>query len=318
MNFLDFEYFNAIVKAGNISTAAKDLFVSQQSLSERIARLEKEIGAALFFRGRQITLTPVGKRFQEYSKAALAAQKTMFADLQQLIKTKNTTISVGVHTFEPPPFLTLQLIRFSQRFPQYEVKVHPLQNIYTDNPVLYDMDLILWDTDGETSDELDARWETEPLSYNNKFAVVARKSLLLETYGDQWPAIEKKLIATRDISLVGALPFVSVRNEHNLYYRMQRRIFASSGIEPKIKFQVDMNYLNNEMCINGVAAYIGPEGLCSYKLKSFQKGSDDKEAFCLYKIEVPDVYHGLNISYRKESGCSQIERGFIDLCKALV
>ena len=44
MNFLALEYFLEIERAGSFSAAARKLFVSQQSLSESIQKLEQEVG----------------------------------------------------------------------------------------------------------------------------------------------------------------------------------------------------------------------------------------------------------------------------------
>ena len=44
MNFLNIKYFIAIAEEQNISAAARKLYVSQQSLSEHLKKLETEIG----------------------------------------------------------------------------------------------------------------------------------------------------------------------------------------------------------------------------------------------------------------------------------
>ena len=54
MNMLSIQYFLAIVEEGNISAAARKLFISQQTLSEHVKKLEDELGTPLFKRGRQI------------------------------------------------------------------------------------------------------------------------------------------------------------------------------------------------------------------------------------------------------------------------
>jgi DNA-binding transcriptional LysR family regulator len=53
--------------------AAARLFLSQQALSKRIARLEDELGVKLFRRGQHVELTEAGHRFLEPARQALAA-----------------------------------------------------------------------------------------------------------------------------------------------------------------------------------------------------------------------------------------------------
>ena len=52
MDLDDFRVFLAIYKHGSISKAAASLYMNQSNLSSKIQKLEKEIGAELFVRGR--------------------------------------------------------------------------------------------------------------------------------------------------------------------------------------------------------------------------------------------------------------------------
>lgn len=66
MDLDDFRVFLAIYKHGSISKAAASLYMNQSNLSSKIQKLEKEIGAELFVRGRgrhSIELTNQGEKF---------------------------------------------------------------------------------------------------------------------------------------------------------------------------------------------------------------------------------------------------------------
>ncbi len=66
MTHLEIEAFFEIVKAGSISFAAQNLYVTQPALSRRIKTLESELGYSLFSRRkgqRNIELTPKGEAF---------------------------------------------------------------------------------------------------------------------------------------------------------------------------------------------------------------------------------------------------------------
>lgn len=61
ISLLQIEYFIAVAKSLNFTDAARNLYVSQPSLSKQIALLEKEIGVQLFNRStRGVRLTPAG------------------------------------------------------------------------------------------------------------------------------------------------------------------------------------------------------------------------------------------------------------------
>ena len=52
MNFRNLQYFLAAAEEKNITHAARKLYISQQSLSGHIAKLEEELGVSLFQRGQ--------------------------------------------------------------------------------------------------------------------------------------------------------------------------------------------------------------------------------------------------------------------------
>lgn len=61
MELLDLRYFAEAARCGNFTKAAERLFVTQPTLSRRIARFEQELGVKLFVRESQsVRLTPEG------------------------------------------------------------------------------------------------------------------------------------------------------------------------------------------------------------------------------------------------------------------
>ncbi len=68
MDFTLINSFIAVAEEGSFSTAAKHLFLSQQSLSKQIAKLEAELGTELLVRSRPLRLTQNGKLFLQTAK----------------------------------------------------------------------------------------------------------------------------------------------------------------------------------------------------------------------------------------------------------
>jgi DNA-binding transcriptional LysR family regulator len=68
------EYVIAVAEERHFGRAAARMHVRQQSVSEQIRRLERELGAALFARtSRRVALTPVGEAFLPEARATVAA-----------------------------------------------------------------------------------------------------------------------------------------------------------------------------------------------------------------------------------------------------
>ncbi|MEV7010829.1 LysR substrate-binding domain-containing protein [Streptosporangium sp. NPDC051022] len=74
MELRQLEYAIAVAEELHFGKAAARMHVTQQSVSEQIRRLEKEIGAPLFVRtSRRVTVTAVGEAFLPEARRAVAA-----------------------------------------------------------------------------------------------------------------------------------------------------------------------------------------------------------------------------------------------------
>jgi DNA-binding transcriptional LysR family regulator len=83
MEIRQVQYALAVAEAGNFSTAAEDLYISQSSLSKQIITLEQELGFQIFDRSkRKIALTPAGSAFVIHARAIDQAYRAMMAELR--------------------------------------------------------------------------------------------------------------------------------------------------------------------------------------------------------------------------------------------
>ena len=60
MNFLSMEYFLTVAAKRNITKAAEELHITQQTLSAHIAAVEKELACKLIVRSNPLQLTYAG------------------------------------------------------------------------------------------------------------------------------------------------------------------------------------------------------------------------------------------------------------------
>lgn len=122
MEFKQLEYFRAIVDAGTISGAARDLHMTQPPLSYQIKMLEEELQVPLFLRGKKsITLTEAGKTLYEQ-----AGNLLMLSDLakREVIKSsQSATLHLGM-TPSTVSMMSDHLLRFSKKYPQVHFDVH--------------------------------------------------------------------------------------------------------------------------------------------------------------------------------------------------
>ena len=90
--------FVAAANHGSLTKAARSLFMSQQAMSAAMQSLEKEVGTELFTRqGRNVILTPAGRKLREGAPALLAATQSLSAATRRAANEHVPAFMVG-HT----------------------------------------------------------------------------------------------------------------------------------------------------------------------------------------------------------------------------
>lgn len=101
MDLQQLRYFIAVAETGSFTAAAERAFVTQPTLSAGLARLERELGARLFERGRRgAWLTAQGERFMPHAQAALRAAAAGRAALKPSAPAQR--LRLGVLRSAPP------------------------------------------------------------------------------------------------------------------------------------------------------------------------------------------------------------------------
>lgn len=73
MELTQLKYFCAVARTENITAAAKDLYISQPTLSQTIARLEASVGVKLFIREKgKLRLSAAGRAFLSHAESVLS------------------------------------------------------------------------------------------------------------------------------------------------------------------------------------------------------------------------------------------------------
>lgn len=89
-------YFCAIAEHQSYTKAAKEMNVTQSTLSHAINELEKELNAPLFNRsGKTVTLSPYGHVLLSHAQPALALLDNATAKLRDITSPESGTISIG-------------------------------------------------------------------------------------------------------------------------------------------------------------------------------------------------------------------------------
>lgn len=114
------EYILVLAETGNMTRAAKKLYISQPTLSQFLSKQEQEIGCPLFQRSDGIyTLTPIGNLYADYAKKVLDLTNTLEKNIERISET--SCIRIGTSASRALQMLTSILTDFRKVYPKVEL-----------------------------------------------------------------------------------------------------------------------------------------------------------------------------------------------------
>ena len=119
-----YRVFKEVAETGNISVAAKNLYISQSAVSQSIKQLETALQARLFARSpRGVTLTGEGQMLYQYVRSALGLLATGEDKLSQAQQLLLGTLTIGASDTVTSFFLVHYLDAFHRLHPGIRLKI---------------------------------------------------------------------------------------------------------------------------------------------------------------------------------------------------
>lgn len=305
MNFKNIKYFIAIAEEKNISSAARKLYISQQSLSEQLKKLEEEVGTPLIKRQNPLVLTMAGEVMYENGKKILQDYDTLLSDIQGITAKRRSHITIGIATYAQPPFLPELIQRYEARYPQFDVSV--IKRQHTDiSHNMHGVDLYI------SYLPIDNSLKAVPILADDPYCVMFRKSLAEKAYGASMQEHIQKLIDTQDLSSVSKLPFILLEDRHGQLSEDLAAVFHESGFSPSAGFRSESGDLNLQMCLAGSGALLAPSDYLKRSVQNFRR-NDQKEDDPLlqYPLKISSFRSQLAICYEKDKHLHPAELCFI-------
>lgn len=122
---LDVKYLNYVLMIANkrnMTKAAEELFISQSSLSQFLAKLEQEIGTPLFVRAKgELLLTPAGELYVEAARKVIEIRRNLYQNIRSLDNRGH--ITVGVTSQFGLRMLTEIIPEYKKRWPGITIEI---------------------------------------------------------------------------------------------------------------------------------------------------------------------------------------------------
>lgn len=123
MNFRNLQYFLRAAEEKNITRAAQKLYISQQSLSGHIAKLEEELGVSLFERGNELKLTYAGERLYLLAQRICSLEQEILRETGEISDRRRGRLRLGISYTCGRAILPRLLPDFLKGHPQVEISL---------------------------------------------------------------------------------------------------------------------------------------------------------------------------------------------------
>ena len=124
MNLKQLEAFVQVAEGGSFSKAAKQLFLTQPTISAHISSLEKELNARFFVRNtKEVKLSDDGKELYRYARQMIDLQKKIEERFETGKSESKHLITIAASTIPAQYLLPEILMKFNERYPKEQVKL---------------------------------------------------------------------------------------------------------------------------------------------------------------------------------------------------
>jgi len=124
MNLNQLEAFVQVAEGGSFSKAAKELFLTQPTISSHISSLERELNARLFVRNtKEVSLSEDGIKLYKYAKQMLDLQREIEVTFGMDEEGESHAVTIAASTIPAQYLLPEVLTRFSERYPQEQIRI---------------------------------------------------------------------------------------------------------------------------------------------------------------------------------------------------
>ena len=275
MDLTQLRYFETIARLGNLSRAARELFVTQPNLSKSMARLESELNVPLFDRRKgKITLNEYGRVFLSSVTLSLGELDTGVSAVRRLYESSQNTLSLGCSIDD---FLPDVLKEFSPLHPEIGIRQ------FSCDPT-----------------ELARRLQTGALDLAITPYAVETDFLTFEELGqmpfviflsDRHPLAERASVA---VSELAGERFICDRSRMDA--QRLRSICSAGGFQPDIAFEVE----SSDLLYRLVAEGSGIACLPMAQLTKVYRDAPDRRRLRMLTLTDPLPTASLGLLYRRD------------------
>lgn len=301
MDIINYYYFHELAKNLNMTQTAKKLFISQQTLSNRIKRLEDYYGTLLFHRKPNLSLTCAGEHVLAFAQMIIKEETNLKDIISDINANEMGILRFGASTVRGLTCLAKIIPKFSERYPNVEIR-------YTDS-LSSKLELLVEAGDLDFAVILKENISNKLVQHHilqDQVYLCVPDALLKKYYGDEADALKSRSLGGAHVKDFARLPFSMFSNRLG---KTIRTCFEVAGCDPKVKFSTSSSQLLVPLCAQGITACFLTQVTLSGVVNQF---ADKVNIFPLYFKDKP-LTQDLSLIYHKERYLPQYAKHFLDI-----
>lgn len=226
MELRQLKYFLKVAETLNFSSASKELFITQSTLSQQISQLERELDQKLFQRNsHEVMLTEAGHTLLPLARDTVNSADTCVLRLQELKAMLVGELNIGV-TFSFSSIATETLMDFLKKYPNVKLNVcYASMKELMDKLVRHELDFVLAFRPTVRDEPIESH-----VLFNNRLAAIVN---------EQHPIAKYKSVIFDDIARFDfALPAKGMQARNAL-----EKTLANTGHHFKVKIEMNNVHL---------------------------------------------------------------------------
>lgn len=251
MDLISLYYFTELAKELHMTHTAERLFISQQTLSNHIRRMEEELGVPLFKRKPSLSLTPAGELVLNFAQKVNRDYGRLQDMLSDIEGQERGILCMGASAIRLNACLPEILPEFTRRYPQVELRVTDAISSRLEPMVLdgsLDFAVVLSETENPAL-------FSRPLIHDQLYLCVSDR-LLRRCYGNDTETLKKKAENGAFVQDFEKLPFCLMSNRMG---KMLQNCFDEAGIVPRIYSKSTFSRIGMSICEKGLAACVASQ-----------------------------------------------------------
>ncbi len=301
MDFRELTYITAVADNRSVTEAAKQLYISQPSLSYIISKVEEDLGVKLFDRKTNpISLTYAGERYVKTAKQILVMKDNLRRELSDIGHGQKGRINIGIPTERAGYMLPKVIGEYRKNYPNIKIHLQESKSEEIINNLLNDKIAFCILPGGKET--LPPGMKTEYI-YSEKLYLVAQKKMIADemilTTGkdDGIPIV--------DLKKLNVFPFILMKRGQYIRRKVDS-IFRKYDFIPKEIMEVSSCISATQLAGAGIGITIVPERA----IEPFKKGD-----FEIFHYGTESDSWDVNIVYKDGVYLDESERALIKTMK---